>query len=316
MSKGLKNKFKKDSAGSRAPSNFQDYLDLTKCKDHKLEKLSLEKGKDYLLGILPFITKSDKCLVQYHPKKIYNGTDEQTYHMLVFTHSFLKFTNGSYICMKETYGKKCPICEYYEKLKEGMEYDDIKHLRPKFRAIYIVKDENDKIKILDVANNLFEEKWQAIVAKKEKRGEDFFPVYTKDEWGRYIDFTCKDKGSGFYELDAFDFPIIEDYDKKFSNHGIDLTDLLVVPDVKNLQEIIDNIGEVEEEDDTDNDENEEEEEDEIKKQPKKKKKKSEKDCPYDLEYGVDWDEYENCDKCEEKHEKKYETCKKLSVEGM
>lgn len=328
--KSLKDKFKKEGKGAKSPSNFDDYLDLSKCKNYKLEKVKLEKGKDYLFGILPFTTKTSKCLVQCDSKMVYNNPDETTYHMLLFVHTFLQYNSGSYICMKETYGKKCPICDYYNRLKnDDHEYEDIKHLRPKLRAIYLVKDTDDKIKLFDVSNYYFEEKWTPIIEKKEKRGEDFYPVYMNEDWARYIDFSVKEN-SKYNELEAFDFPKIKDYDDKFENHGIHLDDLLVFPDIDKLQSDIDNIGEFnpddnneeqEEKEDYDNyleDANEIDNEDEEQEKPERKVKKEKKikkdSCPYDCNFGIDWDEYKNCDECEEKHNEIYEKCKELSKE--
>lgn len=299
--------------------SFTNYLNL---REYNLERFSDEDDSDYLIDILPYEISTDS-----HPNR---KKGEMAYHLDVWVHKGIGPDKGNYLCMKKTHGERCVMCEEFLRLQaEGWDYEDIKHLYPKRRIIYHIK-KDDKRYVYDTSFKLFEELWLKAVMKKEEKGKVIDVFYQNDEDCYSLEFTTTDKrGIGRYI--QFDFVEIEDFNEKFLDDLISLEKLLVIPDQAKIEEILKK-GEIEteEEDKPIVEENhddyykeviekeeikepEEKETKEPKRKPKRKEKRKEKlsfECPNEFTFGVDFDEFHECDDCKEEHSDIYNACEK------
>ncbi len=324
----LKDKMKKKGeksykSRSEGAFTFIGYLDF---KGNGVERFKDENKKDYLIDIIPYEIETNK-----HPN---DKKGETAYNMDIWVHKSIGLEKGHYLCMKKTFDEPCKICEkFLESQNQGMEWDDIKHLTPSRRCVYLMRYKK-KIYVYDTSFKIFEELWLEVVEKKKKKGEDIFPVYLNEEGCCSLEFSTTDK-SGIGRYIQFDFTEIEDYDEKVLEKTISLEKLLIIPDQEKLEKILSGeVSETQDEEETEEDNSEyddyleeaegdeegtEEEQDEEEEQKeeesvkKKKKKKVEKDeCPYNTQFGKDWDEYEHCDTCIKDHKEIYDSCKEKS----
>lgn len=324
----FKSKFKKEAnyLHNKSNSNYDYYLDLQK---FNLEKFKFEKEeKDYLFDILPYTIETER-----HPDF---GKQEKTYHLEIFIHSYVGINKGSYLCMEKMYNKSCPICDEFRRVKEKLEndgvsndavWDHIKGLAYKQRILYYILYKGKKY-IYDSAYKSFEKSWKSAVERKEARGVDVFPVYLNEEGCTSLEFTYIPKGQSFFDLINFDFPAIEKYNAENLKDLVSLEKLLIIPDENTVRDLLLGINyddedntpdEVEEKEDNYYEEvvkKEVEEKEEVQEPAKKKKKAVENECPYKQEkagapnFGKDWDDYVECDKCVKENSEIYEACKK------
>jgi hypothetical protein len=236
---------------------------------------------------------------------------------------------GRFVCLLNTYGKKCPICEYLKSNRTGNEDDDrqlwLKY-KPTRRAVYAVWDMAEKNagpKVWYAPYNFIEAKVQG-QARDPETGETIY--YTDPDEGCVVFFKFIDKGNYQHEykdfvLKPFKEPVPDDILEKVPA----LDEFLVVPTYDEVrlafdpngtavvEQTLDNLGSkvVEKEKDvvfelSNDDEDEEDEEDfdveEVK--PKQKTKQNQKKqknkiiCPADGEFGAEFNEYEECDDCD------------------
>jgi len=314
----LKSKFQKqgDDSYKKNTSDYDYYLNL---KKFNLEKFKFEKeNKDYLFSILPY-----KIETEMHPDF---GDRDYSYFLELWVHSYVGINKGSYLCMKKMYGKECVICDEFEQEKARLEkeglsntevWDAIKILAYKQRMIYHIVY-NDKKYILDLPYNTFEKIWKEALDKKKKRGVDLFPVYLDEDGCTDIEFSYMSKGQTFYDLINYDFPSIQNYNKKYIEDLVSLEKLLIIPDQQSIKNnLLVSIGDEEEvlEEQVYNDPYKENEEEVLEEPVKKKKKIKENECPFETGFGFDWDEYEHCDKCQDEYAKIYEECKTIYKKG-
>ena len=306
--------FKSKDEGGMSFTNYLNY------KTNGVERFRDVDNTDYLIDLLPYKIESEN-----HPNR---KKDEITYNMDIWVHKGIGADKGNYICMKKTFNKPCKICEEFLRLQgEGQVWDDIKGLYPSRRIIYNIKYK-DKIFVADMSFKTFEELWLTAVTKLQKKGKDLFPIYSNEEGCTSLEFSTTDK-KGIGRYIQFDFSDIENFDIKVLSKVISLEKLLVIPDQNKLEKILraDEVEDIENKEDVIEDENVEddipEEQEEIienedqeieenkTEAPIKKEKKEKKEkCPFDLKFGIDFDEYKNCDDCLQKFEITYQECGK------
>jgi hypothetical protein len=90
------------------------------------------------------------------------------------THRSVGANNDTFLC-PTTFGKKCPICEYRDKLrKDGGDEDEIKQTRASDRNLYAIiiknnkKVDDTKVHFLDISDYLFQEKFEEQLSDDEK----------------------------------------------------------------------------------------------------------------------------------------------------
>ena len=102
----LKDRLKKDyESKDRGAGSRPSAMDWKKIDDVKFFKP--KEGKN-IIDIVPYIikTKNDP-LVKTGDAKV----GDQSYMLDLFIHTNIGPTQAQIICLKETYGKPCPICE-------------------------------------------------------------------------------------------------------------------------------------------------------------------------------------------------------------
>ena len=333
----LKDKFKETSnrIHNKNKGGFLKYLDLEK---FNLEQIKFERiTKDYIFDILPYSIETKN-----HPLF---GKQKETYNLEIFVHQYVGMNNDNFLCMKKMYNQNCEICNEFEKVKTKLEKDgltnkeiweEIKNLAYKHRILYHILYDgkkyifdspygSDSSKKISVS---FEKSWKSAIERKESKGIDVFPIYLNEDGCTSIEFTYNPIGDNFFEFSNFEFPVIKNYNSENVVGLTSLEKLLVIPDQQYIKDALLGNGEennsnpykeeeksynVEEADKTVNYYNEvlikEKFVGEVV-EPIKKKKKVENECPYGTKLGIDFDEYEHCDKCMLSHAEIYEVCSK------
>ena len=255
-----------------------------------------------------------------------------TYILDIYRHAKVGVNEDSYICMKKTYDKPCPICEYQAKLRKESDGSDasedyIKSFNAGRRAIYNVhcldsaKEEAKGIQIWEVSHFLFEK--EILEIAKKKRGGGF--VYFADiDDGKIVSFrrTGSSVGTKFtaIEFEERDAPISDE----LIESALCLDEMIYIPDyeeVKNAFYSLIKVDDVEEEEEettrkpkiTLKAETNKEEDVEIKDTPETVDT-TEEDCPFGYEFGKDFDRNPECDTCLYDDEVIYRDCELLCAE--
>ncbi|MGD8707130.1 MAG: hypothetical protein PVI88_00420 [Nitrosopumilaceae archaeon] len=225
------------------------------------------KGKNRI-DVIPFWVETDK-----HPSESArkNGAD---YRINVHVHKGLgPDRNKTLICLEETYGKPCPVCEKRRKLQEqGASADLIKMLKPQYRVLYNVIDldnEEKGIQIMDVAYYSFERNIVDDVTDG-KKGRIYFPDL---ENGSTIIFKAKPskfQGHSFMKILEGSFALEdreEAYEESIVDEAFKLDEMLIVPTYEEAKKLVnmvsdEDMDEDEDDDDWDDDDDNEVEEEE------------------------------------------------------
>lgn len=254
------------------------------------------------ISILSYTVKTDK------DPKVKKGGD--TYVLEFFIHRNIGIKEDSVLCLKETYGKACPICEEIEHLKGEYEKnkDLISALRPKKRTAYNVidhlSDDTNDVKIFETFSNKkngsFEKELLEVVVDPETGELICFP--DPGENGYYVRFRATEES-----FDGKKFPNFKNirFDKRnkaipkeILDKTISLDELLNVPtyeQVKNMFLGIDSPTDTKESDD--DEEYYEHLEKEEKKEQKKETTKEKNTCPNGHRFGKDIDAFDECIQC-------------------
>jgi len=241
---------------------------------------------------------------------------------------------GRYVCLLNTYGKPCPVCEWLKANRTGDKEKDSKNwnmYKPTRRGVYAVWDLADKNagpKVWYSPFNFIEIKVQG-QAKDPETGETIY--YTDPDEGANCFFTFIDKGNFQYDFDNFQLkarkdPIPDSILEKVPS----LDQFLIVPTYDEVRQAFDPHGTtlVEQELDTIQEEHEEEEgyekevvEEEVVEEPKPKSKTriaKKLECPAGGVFGEDFGNFdEECDECEffDKCSRKYDELHEMEDEG-
>jgi hypothetical protein len=261
--------------------NYRNY-------DGEVTFFSPTEGK-HRINIIPYTIKSKN-----HPlvKRGEAEIGEQDYIMDFYIHRGVGPSEKSVLCLKNTYGKPCPICEYASSLRKKGKEEEAKTLKPSRRAAYNIEDlkEPGKIKVFETSHYLFEKE---LIEEARDDDEGGFIDFADPEEGMEIKFRASKttkNGMEFTEFKSFAF---EDRDEPISEELLDAAisfdELLVVPTYEEVEKIL--YGDDEE--DSEDDSNEEDE--------KPSKKSSKKSKSYDED---DDEEDEDEDEEDEKLSKK------------
>jgi len=316
----------KISANIRKKDSEKGYLRLPK----GVQLFKEEPGEKVFLDFVPY-----KVTDPYHLDK-----DEKSgvavpgawwYKKPFRVHRSVGVKNETLVCPL-TFGKKCPICEYMaHQLKNKVKWDNVKHLRPSARSLYLVipkghKKYEERIHVWDISDFCFYE-----LLEDELREDESYKAFPdlKEGYTLRIRFGTECIGEReFAKAKRIDF-IERDYEYDEESLNIpNLDEVLVVLGYEELKmkffEIEDDVIASEtDEEIVEEDEIEEETKDkgnyikekEVPTVRKKKKVKENKEkeetsnrtvddenprnrCPYGHRFGIDIDEYDDCDNCE------------------
>ena len=292
-----------DSKESGAPKK-SGVMNYKKCDDD-IVFFNPTEGKNRI-NIIPYEIKTKN-----HPlvKKGEFEVGDKDYVMDIFVHKFVGPTEASVICLKQSYGKPCPICEQAAALRKQGKEDEAGALKATRRVFYNVEDLKDpgKVKIFETSHYLFEKE----LIDEARDDEDGFIDFADPEEGSEIKFRCsktKKNGFEFNEYKSFSF---EDRDEPISDDllesAVSFDEIMNVPTYEEVEKIL--FGQDDEDEDDDeqrvkksskkSSEDDEEDDDEEEEKPAKKssKKSSEDD---------DEDEEEEEEKPAKKSSKKVE----------
>ncbi len=211
--------------------------------------------------------------------------------------------NKTVLCLAKTFGKPCPICEAAASLSD----DEKKALKPKFRGAFSILDKDNEeagVQIFDHSFFGFAESFNKEVRDLAKDGEEIYPADPEDGMSVKVRWTTKSfPGGEFTSADRIDFV------ERDEQPGLDIMDqgfpfdkLLKIPTYQEVEKLflglddddIDSSSDGSDEDDIPVDVGKDKGK---KKTTAKKKTKKKQECPEGLEFGVDFDEYNECDDC-------------------
>ena len=318
---------KKDTFGTSKGGaiNYRAY-------DGEITFFNPSEGKNRI-NIVPYQIKSkNHPLVKSGEAEI----GEKDYVLDFYTHRGVGPSEKTVLCLKNTYGKPCPICEQSAKLRKEGKEKEANALKPSRRVIYNVEDlkEPGKIKVFETSHYLFEKE---LIEEARDDEEGGFVDFADEEEGKEIKFRASKvqaKNMEYLEFKSFAFEDRDEpLDSELIESAISFDELLSVPTYEEVEKIL--YGDDEEDEpakkpskksDEDDDEpakkpskkvvNNEDDEDEEP-APKKSSKKSDEEneddedepeekpvkkdcskCPFGHKFGKDCDEYSECDDCD------------------
>lgn len=263
---------------------------------------------------------------------------DMDYVMDVWVHRSVGPTEASVLCLKNTYGKPCPICERANALRKQGNEEEADALKASRRVFYNVLDmkEPDKPKVFETSHWLFEKE---LIDEARDDEEGGFVDFADPEDGKEIKFKASEDTLGnnkFLKFKSFSF---EDRDEAIPysiiENAISFDEIMNVPTYEEVEKLLygnddssDDEDELapkkssDDEDEEDDDEEEEEvkpskkpskhrdeeddedEDEDDEPEPKKSPKKSDEDdapknkCKFGHRFGRDCDEFEDCENCD------------------
>ena len=299
-------------------SNRNSVLDYSKV-DGEIEFFSPKEGRNRI-NIIPYEIKTKN-----HPlvKKGEMEIGDIDYVMDIWVHKNVGPAEKNVICLKNTFGKPCPICEHASMLRKKGEEDEAKDLKPSRRVIYNVEDlkEPGKVKVFESSHYLFEKE---LIDEARDDEEGGFINFADPEEGKEIKFRASKTSQGGFEFNEYKSFSFEDREeplsKKLLAKAISFDEILNVPTSEEVEKIFfgntedDEQEEIEEEAPKKSVETKEEIEpeletepkkvfkksdDEEEEKPKKPEKKSGSKCPFGHIFGDDCDNFDDCDDCDQ-----------------
>lgn len=283
--------------------NGRRVLDFSKVGEVNFYKP--EEGTNKI-DIIPYIIKTDN-----HPQREEAGMEKgyEDYLLDIWVHSFVGPMEESFLCLKKTFGKPCPICEEAALMrKNGEDEDEVKALKPSRRVFYNVIDVDDRdkgIQIFESSHYLFEKE---LLEEAESNGDGEIITFADIEEGSTIAFRAAEETGGKYKylkFKSFKFKERkENYEEDILEESYSLDELMVIPVYEDVHNAFHGIADDESENSSDepDDESDDEPDDKDEDPPKRKrgnKKEGKKNkCPEGYKFGEDVDDYKECKKCE------------------
>jgi len=205
----LKKSYESKDKGSGTRPSVMDWK--------KVEGIKFYKPKEgrNKINIVPYIikTKNDP-LVKTNDAKV----GEQSYMLDAYIHSNIGPSQAQVFCLREMFGKPCPICEQRQQYYNEGKKEEATALKAKRICFYNVQDlKNDfnEIQVWQVSHFLFEKE---LIEEAFESGEDNEPIDFVDvDDGKSISFRAAETDSvinaktvKFLEYKSFSFPERED----------------------------------------------------------------------------------------------------------
>jgi len=278
------------------------------------------EGGDHLIDFIPFLAGENHPTVQ---------EGKVAYSLRVKVHYGIGSNEDkSALCLYETFGQPCPICEHRLALRtEGADEDIWKALYPKKRAIYNIlcfdssREEDKGVQVWEVAEFYMQKHLDTLMKGRGRRpggGEGTLVPFTDPDEGKSIAFTINPPktrndfaeyiGHRFeerdYEIDddtledaqildeLIHIPTYESVYEEYYGEPIDDGD---DEDEDEYDEDEENEDEDYDEEDEDEDEDEEEDEDEDEDDDDED---DEEECPGGGDFGSDTNELDGCEECD------------------
>lgn len=274
---------KRDGGGSSKGGaiNYRNY-------DGEITFFSPTEGK-HRINIIPYIIKSkNHPLVKSGEAEI----GEKDYVLDFYAHRGVGPAEKTVLCLKNTFGKPCPICEQSASLRKAGKEKEANALKPSRRVVYNIEDlkEPGKLKVFETSHYLFEKE---LIEEARDDDEGGFIDFADEEEGKEIKFRATKVKKGDMEFNEFKSFSFEDRDEPLDedllNSAISFDELLVVPSYEDVEKIL--YGDDDEDEDEkpkkkskvkDEDEDDDpEDEDDEEPAPKSKKSKAKDEEPED-----------------------------------
>lgn len=332
--------------------------------DGEVQFFSPTEGRNRI-NIIPYTIKTKN-----HPlvKRGEFEVGDKDYVMDIYVHRGVGPSEASVICLKNTFGKPCPICEQSALLRKQGKEEEAGALKASRRVFYNVQDlkNPDTLKVFEASHFLFEKE---LIDEARDDEEGGFIDFADEEKGKEIKFRCSKVSRAGFEFNEYKSFSFEDRDESIPDEllesAISFDEIMNVPTYEEVEKILygqdddsnddeekpakpakksskkdsdeddeeeeeieekpvkkskskpepedDDFDEDEdekptkkpakkakvvEEDDSDDEDEEEEDEDEP---PAKKSSKKDSDsgkCPFGHKFGVDSDEFDDCEDCD------------------
>ena len=207
--------------------------------------------------ILPYVVSVDN-----HPE-VKRG--EQWYERTYLAHRNVGPEEKFLICPR-TIGRRCPICEEYQKLKKdpNAEEEVVDGLRAKERELFnvVMKDGDGSVMILDISTFLFGRKLEEEI----REGDEANAAFAELTGGKTLKVRWESKSMGtnkFVEAGRIDFMDREDIDGSALEAVVDLDKVMKILSYEEIDKIFQAGGDEVEEDDKKIVEQAEEEDDQL-----------------------------------------------------
>lgn len=159
------------------------------------------KDGDHLIDFVPWIAGKDMPLDR-KTGTVTTREGEIEYVIDVDVHCRIGPASLDFICPKQNFGKRCPICEYLRNEGSGSE-EAWKKYKTTRRTFYLVwvhdtpEDEAKGLQLWNVAHFFMENKLQPLATLPRGGG---YKMYSHPTEGSNISFTIKKKGMGNIEF--------------------------------------------------------------------------------------------------------------------
>lgn len=285
LSKRYQASYESKDSGAPKKAGVMNYKKV----DGEISFFSPQEGKNRI-NIVPYVIKTKN-----HPlvKKGEMEIGDSDYVMDIFVHRGVGPTEASVICLKQTYGKPCPICEEAQRLRKDGKEKEAGELKASRRVFYNIEDlkEPGKLKIFEASHYLFEKE---LIDEARDDDEGGYVDFADPEEGREIKFRCSKTKKGelsFNEFKSFSF---EERDEAISDDllesAVSFDEIMTVPSYEEVEKIFYGSEDDDEEDDekpakkSSKKADDEDEDDEAEEKPVKKSKNVEEDEDEDEQY--------------------------------
>lgn len=256
----------------------------------------LERNK---IDILPFqISSKNNPAVAAGKYKI----GEYDYVLNIYVHKYVGPMNEDFVCLKQNYGKPCPICEEGKRLYMSGDKEGGLKLNAKRRVFYNVIDrsgDNSAVQILDQSYEWFEKELVRSAASVEDEDgvkEGGFVDFASPDVGQRVLFRMEgtdlktSNGKPVLKPARFTFKARENIEERMAD-SIPLDKYLIIPTYQELQAALDGNPDVEvSESGYISDTGTTTKVNAVKIEPTMK-------CPSGHTFGIDNDEYPECEDC-------------------
>lgn len=262
---------------------------------------ALKTGRN-LIDIIPYIISSDKHPDRNEGEKVCLPGWED-YKLEVWVHYNVGPSSSKVVCLRKTYGRRCPICE--EAMNLGMDQKAKDALEPKRRVFYNVIDldsDDQKIQIWEVSFHWGESR---LLDESEYSSKGEEAVYFADLGeGKSIDIRGKEgsfEGKKYIEPASYRFVDRDIYGEEILDDSFPLDAMLIVPTYGEVEKLFRWVGEKE---DSPSDESKKDGEE-------KEVTVDEEKCSSGYPWGEEHDEHDKCTVCSEEE---YDKCAKKKRE--
>ncbi len=204
MSRKDREKRKIRSARDRAEKHVDGFSASSLSIPEGVSMFKLKKGVMFI-DIIPYVVGkgnpfADEGEIHY----------ERTY----FNHKNIGPNGDSFICLKKTQGKPCPVCEYRAKLASDPDSDEdtIKEMGPKERQLFNVidlKDQDKGIQLFESSYHLFGRLIDEAIKEPDEEAEsEGWDKFHDPENGLTLKLTVVDStfnGRTFQQVSRIDF---------------------------------------------------------------------------------------------------------------